>query len=455
MFHNTLLSLSVHSAALLNSPTSSLDPHTALSSHYAMAGLTRDELLAALTSMKVEVPAETSISDDALDRRLQRALKAAQHLEQAVPHPPLDPATLPKWGPQRGPVAQAARRGNLDDAFFAPLDAAAREQARAAAAPADSAFADLRRLVGAVAGLRDAGQRWCVVTVDGRVAMNLRVLDIYELDARTPVLVVVYKRLPYEDAAARAGLRWIDTQLSRESGGSLHATAPGLKLLTRLLAMNTKTLSSSFRPKKDPTEKDFKVSFLLPVGPLDYEDVGKFHKRPLCARCGSPTLGRCSECMAVPYCSTECQKADRAAHKPACRSLQGGTWLTVPIVSQLPGFEHLPFVENLNRYNSRKAAEPVRTDAARPPPNIHDENPFLVKIQFSGGAHMLVYDRQRSFQVYFSQTKDAGGFQEIVGEIQGPRGGYSGLKMYRWAKRVSDWELSVCFDREPQTEIMW
>jgi MYND finger len=39
-----------------------------------------------------------------------------------------------------------------------------------------------------------------------------------------------------------------------------------------------------------------------------------------CARCGrGDNLKKCRRCMAVRYCSKECQTADWAAHKGACR----------------------------------------------------------------------------------------------------------------------------------------
>ena len=44
----------------------------------------------------------------------------------------------------------------------------------------------------------------------------------------------------------------------------------------------------------------------------------------------------------------------------------------------------------------------------------------------------------------------------VVLEMAGPRGGYQGLKMYRWARRTSEWELNICLDRvPPQTDTNW
>ena len=59
-------------------------------------------------------------------------------------------------------------------------------------------------------------------------------------------------------------------------------------------------------------------------------------------------------------------------------------------------------------------------------------------------------------QAFVHQDDDAAAFAELVKEMEGPRGGHGGLKMYRRARRVGDWELSVCLDRTPgAAETRW
>jgi hypothetical protein len=49
---------------------------------------------------------------------------------------------------------------------------------------------------------------------------------------------------------------------------------------------------------------------------------------------------------------------------------------------------------------------------------------------------------------------NAEAYEALDVEVQ--RTGYMGVKAYRWAKRVSDWEVSVCLDRGPGVdEIQW
>ena len=108
--------------------------------------------------------------------------------------------------------------------------------------------------------------------------------------------------------------------------------------------------------------------------------------------------------------------------------------------------------------------KPQRSDSYQPsdseaPPNDHGDNLFLIKMQVGVGAaspqHMMLYDRKRSFQLWWFRAQDPATFGEFCAEMVGPRGGYGGLKMYRWAKRTGDWEFSICLDREPLTDTKW
>lgn len=46
------------------------------------------------------------------------------------------------------------------------------------------------------------------------------------------------------------------------------------------------------------------------------------------------------------------------------------------------------------------------------------------------------------------------GLQRVRGGDAGAQG-YIAVVMHRWAKRTDDWELTVCLDREPTTDVKW
>ena len=122
----------------------------------------------------------------------------------------------------------------------------------------------------------------------------------------------------------------------------------------------------------------------------------------------------------------------------------------------------------INRHASASSPNVEKPDPNKPPPNIHGNRIFLIKIQLAKllddplsekplPQHMLIYDRKRSAQWYFVQTNETAAlFEEFKHEMKmtsvGPP---HALKIYRYARRVSDWELSVCLDKPPQTAIKW
>ncbi|OBZ76929.1 hypothetical protein A0H81_03056 [Grifola frondosa] len=262
------------------------------------------------------------------------------------------------------PVLQAIMRGNLQEVM---LNMQLRAQGGELNLFKDP-FMDLRQTVMSIAKAWDDGQRWCIMQdpAGENSAINLRFLSVYELDADTPVIVVLYQSVTKEKPLP--GLRWIEAQKA--------------KMGVKVLAMNAKRLSSEFKPKKDTSELGFKASFLLPIGPLGFEDLGSLNRDTGCVLCGKKTKNRCSACESASYCGQECQKADWQDHKQTCRSLKGGRWCTIPVAPTIPGAEGMYSV-TANRFSTRSGvgSRVHKADDNTPYPNIHGERPFIIKIQ--------------------------------------------------------------------------
>lgn len=128
-----------------------------------MERLSRRETLSILSAIGVELPPETRLSDEALEKRLKQAINAAQCLAQHIPNSPLNPATLAAW-PSTSPgddrsVHDAVKRGDMAEAL-ANLEA--RMQGRDnAVALYQNAVLDLRQTLMALASMLDEGRRWC------------------------------------------------------------------------------------------------------------------------------------------------------------------------------------------------------------------------------------------------------------------------------------------------------
>lgn len=131
-------------------------------------------------------------------------------------------------------------------------------------------------------------------------------IGVYQLQEKVPVLLVLYMMATKTNALE--GIRWVKDHQRR--GGvngialpDISATELEQKLLLSLLSMNSKLVPADFKPERLPSEAGFKASILLPLGPLNYEDLGRFNADVGCAACGGKSTKRCAQCQSVSYCS--------------------------------------------------------------------------------------------------------------------------------------------------------
>ncbi|KAL4244335.1 MYND-type zinc finger protein samB [Abortiporus biennis] len=409
--------------------------------------LDRHEYLSILSSMGVEIPPHSRLPDESLEKRLRQALNASQTVAKLAPDDLIDVAKLRDW-PKSEKVLDAINRTNMYEAM---ANYTARLQGRDPSELYVNPFTDLRQTLLSIANCWDQGQRTIVVQDRNKDswAINIRVHSVRRAEGKTPLIVLIY--LPTTKADPAPGLNWIHEQISQGamSLANISATDTEGKSLLKLLEMNSRLVPSSFTFKRSKTEKDFKVSLLLPLGPLDFEGIAKLN-------------------FDTGYCGLECQKLDWPSHKQTCKSLKGGTWRTLHVVGHVPGTEGL-YTTTINRFaNPADAKDKIKKVTAHDEiqPNIHGEKVFLIKMQSSaamgsppGGPipqAFLIYDRQRSFEFYFVRNEETATLYDLLEqEMRGPRGSSKAVKMYRWARRVNAWELSVCSDRVPQEAIMW
>jgi hypothetical protein len=101
----------------------------------------------------------------------------------------------------------------------------------------------------------------------------------------------------------------------------------------------------------------------------------------------------------------------------------------------------------------------VRGPDSGPEPNIHGDRVFLVKLQLPLNADPtnpfyknMIYDRRKSFQFFMLEADNVNAYREAEEAI---RTGWKGLKVYRWARRIGDHQLSICFDKAPSQDLPW
>ena len=111
----------------------------------------------------------------------------------------------------------------------------------------------------------------------------------------------------FDRATVLEAIKWIQKQGGRNLGSLdrtiISASPLEAKLLLKLLEVNSKLLSPHYKPARDSSEKEFKVSILLPIGPLGFAELGRLSNDPGCAVCGKERKSRCSQCQSASYCS--------------------------------------------------------------------------------------------------------------------------------------------------------
>jgi hypothetical protein len=119
-----------------------------------------------------------------------------------------------------------------------------------------------------------------------------------------PVFVVIYKKIKKSsDSTLRKAISSIFT--AQIAAGNMSTTPLERDMLAKLLLLNSKRLSSDYNPERQKNEDSFRLSFLLPLGPISMQDLGKLTNNSGCAVCGDThkPLRRCADCQSISYCS--------------------------------------------------------------------------------------------------------------------------------------------------------
>lgn len=133
--------------------------------------------------------------------------------------------------------------------------------------------------------------------------MTLQIVNTFVIKDNVPVIVLLYARAT-RATPLKSTLDWIGSHAqSDEPLSQITVTPQGQVLLLTLLAMNSSRLSSEYKPKRANSERTFTASFLIPVGPLTQQDVGRLTSKSGCAVCGKRTASKCSACLSAEYCS--------------------------------------------------------------------------------------------------------------------------------------------------------
>ncbi|KAF9065037.1 hypothetical protein BDP27DRAFT_1298548 [Rhodocollybia butyracea] len=425
--------------------------------------VSREDKLRLLHSMGVELSPTTRLPEDAIEKKFRSAIDASQTFSKHIEHPPFNPSSLPLWSKKSSSktLLESVRRGNMEEAM---ANAHARSEGKENAWDLyENTFVDFRQTVMSLANGFDGGAKTAIAQdKDTTYAVCMRVVEVRTLPSGVPVMIILYAR-GARDAPVNDTIPWVQEVISTSRAkGMLQivASPEEQKLLLSILNMNARRISSDYSPKRMRSEAPFTLSFLLPIAPLSQQDIGKLTNHSGCVVCGKKTASKCSRCLSAEYCGTDCQYSHWKEHKTMCNSLKGAEWVTVTF-STVPTDIRIANAMGQKMYLSyvnRRTSDMSNTQTIEfdpdnpipPPPNIHGDNPFLVKIH--KGGSMMIYDRTRSMEVYLCSDVDQEGYGKAMAQMST---GFSGLKIYRWAKRTGETTLSVCLNKAPPKDPLW
>lgn len=129
----------------------------------------------------------------------------------------------------------------------------------------------------------------------------LQIIDVFVLKDEVPAIVLLYQR-GTRTTPISAVVFWMQEHIASRKLVKIPASQEEHMLLYNTLQMNAERISEDYKPKRRATEKDFKLSFLLPSGPLSQKDVGSLTNNTGCLVCGEAKAKNCTSCRAVQYC---------------------------------------------------------------------------------------------------------------------------------------------------------
>ncbi|KAK7438900.1 hypothetical protein VKT23_017827 [Stygiomarasmius scandens] len=425
--------------------------------------ISRPEKIQLLASMGVELSLRTRIPDLDLDKRLRGAIDASQNFEKLIGRMNgFDLSNLGKW-PRSSTksLLKAVSRSN-------PAESITRiENDSTEPRLYQNSFDDVRQT------LMSLGYNWdnrcdCCMVEDKEEENGIcvRVVNVLILNDDTPIFIVLYRR-GLRCTPVQPILRWFDEMKKHGLTAivKVQATPQEQNLLLTILERNAESLSPAYRPKRRVSEEEFELSFLLPMAPLSQQSIIHLSTITGCMICGNEASKKCSQCHVVDYCGTVCQSVDWKDHKQTCRAIKIGKWMPFKVSMEPEELrEARASGKKLSMMNWSLSASPSMdniqetrsaNDSNPAPPNLYGDKPFLIKVQrpvINNGSAMMIYDQKRSAQFWLVRGDDPVAYDTALEEIKsGPRG----LKIYRWAKRIGDLELSVCIDKAPPKVPQW
>ncbi|KAG9028965.1 hypothetical protein FS837_003678 [Tulasnella sp. UAMH 9824] len=370
--------------------------------------------------MGVELPATTKMSAGLLSKRLDRALDAAQYFTELFPDhsedatnasgegvkaKAVDFASLPAWATGEKLGFSLGRQSLKEKVGLEEIERKERERTTGKTELPQNLdpFYALRTLALILGQEVDRGSKEAIFedTESGH-ALFIQVVDVRKVADNTPLLLVHFR----VDAKSPEGefAFWKDASTTRLTRVTCPANR-SLILLHRLLLLNSNRAAPGGNGHRSA---NLKTSIILPIGPIEKYDIAQ---------------------------------------------LARATWSVMPFSVNPFGL----FIGSVSLSGGGRAkyqtegSKPVKKVEEEVPYNEHGDNPFLVKVQYNGSPFIMVYDRTRALETHLVRSDSPRVFDQIAALVR--EKGFRGMKIYVWAKRTADFELSLALDKIPSQNV--
>jgi hypothetical protein len=128
---------------------------------------------------------------------------------------------------------------------------------------------------------------------------------VRKVAVETPLLLALYDHDMEGDDTRPPKDSWDTSATADNPGEIMEAGLSQQHLLLRLLKLNEKRVPPSLRRPRALADESFKLSFILPVGPLSPDCLNDLSNEApnFCALCSLPAKALCGSCRAVRYCT--------------------------------------------------------------------------------------------------------------------------------------------------------
>lgn len=153
--------------------------------------------------------------------------------------------------------------------------------------------------------------------------LNYQIVKVLKLNDKTPVIVILYDHA-LSNNRKPDNLEFCERELSFLLQPFVAGSIGAQQLLLRLLRLNAPRLPESYKPFRQPYERDFHLSFLMPTGPLTLADIGSLNKDKGCDVCGEKAFKNCASCGIALYCGKRMSSVFYSYYTvSSCLSLSG------------------------------------------------------------------------------------------------------------------------------------